>query len=82
MTKRGGERSDGLRTRREMEWRTRVLALVALIGLGEGNVKAVKYSSGFYFDNGELAGVKVGLSFAEYIQSILVKDLCSIRDTP
>ena len=40
-----------------MEWRTRVLALVALIGLGEGYVKAVKYSSGFYFDNGELAGV-------------------------
>ena len=37
-----------------MAWRTRVLAFViALIGLGDGNVKAVKYSSGFYFDNGE-----------------------------
>ena len=41
-----------------MEWRTRVLALVALIGMGEGYVKAVKYSSGFYFDNGELAGIE------------------------
>ena len=37
-----------------------MLALVALIGLGDGNVNAVKYSSGFYFDNGKLAGVKVG----------------------
>ena len=42
-----------------MEWRTRVLALVALIGLGEEIVKAVKYSSGLYFDNG---------TFAVYIQ--------------
>ena len=42
-----------------MEWRTRVLALVALIGLAEENVEAVKYSSGFYFDNG---------TFAVYIQ--------------
>ena len=36
-----------------MAWRTRVFALVALLGLGDGKVKAVKYSSGFYFDNGE-----------------------------
>jgi len=35
-----------------MGWRIRVFALIALIGLGEGKVKAVKYSSGFYFDNG------------------------------
>lgn len=35
-----------------MAWRTRVFALVALLGLGDGKVKAVKYSSGFYFDNG------------------------------
>ena len=38
-----------------MGWRIRVFALIALIGLGEGKVKAVKYSSGFYFDNGKFS---------------------------
>ena len=74
MTKKGGERSDDLRTVGEMEWRTRVLALVALIGLAEENVKAVKYSSGFYFDNGTFAVCTRTYKF--------VKHLCSIRDTP
>ena len=34
---------------------TKVLgfALIALLGMGSGNVKAENYSPGFYYDNGE-----------------------------
>ena len=30
-----------------------IIAIVTMLGLGSGNVKALEYSSGFYYDNGE-----------------------------
>ena len=30
-----------------------IIAILATLGLGSGKVKALGYSSGFYYDNGE-----------------------------